>query len=167
MTPRFRRLPSGILAADTAVVTADVRAAAGVNVWFGAVVRGDVAPITLGENVNLQDGVIVHCDYDVPLVIEAGVVAGHAAVLHGQRIGADTLVGIGAKILGGCDVGEGCIIAAGAVLAPGTVVHPRSLVMGLPGKVVRRVTDEELERTREINRRYRALAEKYLSGEVV
>ena len=166
VTPRFRRLPSGILAADSAVVVADVRAAVGVNVWFGAVVRGDVAPITLGENVNLQDGVIVHCDYDVPLVIEAGVVAGHAAVLHGRRIGADTLVGIGAKILGGCDIGEGCIIAAGAVLAPGTVVPPRSLVMGLPGKVVRRVTDDELERTREINRRYRALAERYVRGEV-
>ncbi len=126
--PRFHRLPSGILAADTAVVTADVRAAAGVNVWFGAVVRGDVAPITLGENVNLQDGVIVHCDYDVPQVIEAGVVAGHAAVLHGARVGADTLVGMGATILSGCDVGVGCVIAAGAVLPPGMVVPPRSLV---------------------------------------
>jgi carbonic anhydrase/acetyltransferase-like protein (isoleucine patch superfamily) len=167
VTPRFRRLPSGILAADSAVVVADVRAASGVNMWFGAVVRGDVAPITLGENVNLQDGVIVHCDYDVPLIIEAGVVAGHAAVLHGRRIGADTLVGIGAKILGGCDVGAECIIAAGAVLAPGMVVPPRSLVMGLPGKVVRRVTDDELERTREINRRYRALAERYVRGEVI
>lgn len=166
MTPRFRRLPSGILAADTAVVTVDVRAAAGVNVWFGAVVRGDVAPITLGENVNLQDGVIVHCDYDVPQMIEAGVVAGHAAVLHGVRIGADTLVGIGAKILSGCEVGAECVIAAGAVLAPGSVIPLRSVVMGVPGKVVRAVTDEEVERTRSICRRYRALAERYLAGEV-
>lgn len=166
MTPRFRRLPSGILAADTAVVTADVRAAAGVNVWFGAVVRGDVAPITLGENVNLQDGVIVHCDYDVPQVIEAGVVAGHAAVLHGVRIGADTLVGVGAKVLSGCEVGAGCVIAAGAVLPPGSVIPPRSVVMGIPGKVVRAVTDEELERTRSICRRYRMLAERYVAGEV-
>jgi carbonic anhydrase/acetyltransferase-like protein (isoleucine patch superfamily) len=116
-----------------------------VNVWFGAVVRGDVAPITLGENVNLQDGVIVHCDYDVPLVIEAGVVAGHAAVLHGKRIGADTLVGIGAKILGGCDVGAECVIAAGAVLPPGMTVPPRSLVIGLPGKVVRAAESAEVE----------------------
>lgn len=166
VTPRFRRLPSGILAADTAVVTADVRAAPGVNVWFGAVVRGDVARITLGENVNLQDGVIVHCDYDVPQVIEGGVVAGHAAVLHGVRIGADTLVGIGAKILGGCDVGAECVIAAGAVLPPGMVVPPRGLVMGVPGKVVRAVTDAEVERTRTICRRYRELAERYLRGEV-
>lgn len=162
---RFRRLPSGILAADTAVVVGEVRAAAGVNVWFGAVVRGDVAAITLGENVNLQDGVIVHCDIDRPQVIEDGVVAGHAAVLHGVRVGADTLVGIGAKVLGGCDVGAGCLIAAGAVLAPGTVVPPRSVVMGVPGKVVRAVTDEELEKTREICRRYRELAEQYAAGE--
>jgi len=166
VTPRFRRLSSGILAADTAVVTADVRAAVGVNVWFGAVVRGDVAPITLGENVNLQDGVIVHCDYDVPQVIEAGVVAGHAAVLHGGQIGADTLVGIGAKILSGCEIGAGCVIAAGAVLAPGSIIPPRSVVMGVPGKVVRAVTDEEVERTQSICRRYRALAERYLAGEV-
>lgn len=164
--PRFRRLPSGILAADTSVVVADVRAAAGVNVWFGAVVRGDVAPITLGESVNLQDGVIVHCDYDVPQVIEAGVVAGHAAVLHGVRIGADTLVGIGAKVLGGCEVGEECLIAAGAVVPPGMRVPPRSVVMGVPGKVVRAVTAEEVVMTRTICERYRALAERYLNGEV-
>jgi gamma-carbonic anhydrase len=166
VTPRFRRLPSGILAADTAVVVADVRAAAGVNVWFGAVVRGDVAAITLGENVNLQDGVIVHCDHDVPQVIEAGVVAGHAAVLHGVRIGADTLVGIGAKILSGCDVGAECVIAAGAVLAPGSVIPPRSVVMGVPGKVVRATTAQEVERTRSICKRYRALAERYLAGDI-
>jgi carbonic anhydrase/acetyltransferase-like protein (isoleucine patch superfamily) len=164
--PRFRRLPSGLLVADTAVVVGDVHTSAGVNVWFGAVVRGDVAAITLGENVNLQDGVIVHCDYDVPQVIEAGVVAGHAAVLHGVRIGADTLVGIGAKILGGCEVGAGCVVAAGAVLPPGLVVPPRSVVMGVPGKVVRATTDDEVERTRTICRRYRELAERYAAGVV-
>jgi carbonic anhydrase/acetyltransferase-like protein (isoleucine patch superfamily) len=76
-----------IFLASTAIVTGDVRLSPGVNVWFGAVVRGDVAPITLGENVNLQDGVIVHCDNGVPNVIGPGVVAGHAAVLHGRRVG--------------------------------------------------------------------------------
>ena len=162
---RFRRLPSGLLAADTAVVVGDVRAGGGANVWFGAVGRGDVAPITLGEGVNLQDGVIVHCDSGVQQVIEAGVVAGHAAVLHGVRIGADTLVGIGAKVLGGSEVGAGCVIAAGAVVPPNTVVPPRSVVMGLPGKGVRAVTDAEVENTRAIARRYRELAERYTAGE--
>jgi carbonic anhydrase/acetyltransferase-like protein (isoleucine patch superfamily) len=151
--------------ASTAIVTGDVTLAPGVNVWFGAVVRGDVAPITLGANVNLQDGAIVHCDFGFPLVVEAGVVVGHAAVLHGVRVGADTLVGIGAKLLTGTDIGAESVIAAGAVVPPGLVVPPRSLVMGVPGRVVRAVTDDELARTKMISARYLEMAQKYLAGE--
>lgn len=151
--------------ASTAIVTGDVTLSAGVNIWFGAVVRGDVAPITLGANVNLQDGAIVHCDFGFPLVVEAGVVVGHAAVLHGVRVGADTLVGIGAKLLTGTDIGAGSVIAAGAVVPPGLVVPPRSLVMGVPGRVVRAVTDDELARTKMISARYLEMAQKYLAGE--
>jgi carbonic anhydrase/acetyltransferase-like protein (isoleucine patch superfamily) len=151
--------------APSAVLTGDVTCGPGVNVWFGCVVRGDVAPITLGENVNLQDGVIVHCDFGVPNVVEPGVVAGHAAILHGARVGADTLVGIGAKLLSGSDVGPGCIIAAGAVVPPGMTVPPRSVVMGLPGKAIRPATADEVERTRAINAHYRELARRYANGE--
>ena len=151
--------------APTATVTGDVICAAGVNIWFGCVVRGDVAPITLGENVNLQDGVIVHCDYGFPHAIESGVVVGHAAVLHGVRVGADTLVGIGAKLLSGTDVGSECVIAAGAVLPPGMVVPPRSVVMGVPGRVVRAATPEEIARTRMLNERYLEMARRYAAGE--
>jgi len=161
----MRRFGNAYLAAN-AVVTADVETADGVNLWYGVVVRGDVAKITLGENVNLQDGVIVHCDFGFPQVIESGVVVGHAAVLHGVRVGRDTLIGIGAKLLSGTDVGEECVIAAGTVLAPNTVVPPRSLVMGLPGKVVRKVTDEDVARTRMINARYRELAEQYAQASI-
>jgi carbonic anhydrase/acetyltransferase-like protein (isoleucine patch superfamily) len=148
------------------VVTADVRCASGVNIWFGAVVRGDVAPIILGENVNLQDGVIVHCDFGVPNVVEPGVVVGHAAVLHGARVGADTLIGIGAKLLSGSEIGPECMIAAGAVVPPGMIVPPRSVVMGIPGKVFRPVTAEEVALTRTINTRYREMARRYAAGEV-
>jgi carbonic anhydrase/acetyltransferase-like protein (isoleucine patch superfamily) len=151
--------------ASTATVTGDVTTAPGVNIWFGCVIRGDIAPISLGENVNLQDGVIVHTDYGAPNVIESGVVAGHAAVLHGVRVGADTLVGIGAKLLSGTDVGPECVIAAGAVLPPGMVVPARSVVMGVPGRVVRAATAEEIARTRTINERYRELARRYAAGE--
>ena len=156
-----------IYLAPTAVITADVTIGPGVNVWFGCSVRGDVAPIVLGENVNLQDNVVVHCDAGVPNVIEPGVVAGHAAVLHGARVGADTLVGIGAKLLSGSDVGPECLIAAGAVVPPGMKVPPRSVVMGLPGKVVRAVAAEEVAQTRTINARYRELARRYAAGEIV
>src|SRR5262245_44639336 len=149
----FRR-DGDIFLASTAIVTGDVRLSPGVNVWFGAVVRGDVAPITLDEAVNLQDGVIVHCDSGLPNVIEPGVVAGHAAVLHGKRVGAGTLVGIGAKLLAGTDIGEECVIAAGAVVPPGLVVPPRSVVMGVPGRVVRAARAEEIAYTKAVRERY-------------
>jgi carbonic anhydrase/acetyltransferase-like protein (isoleucine patch superfamily) len=162
--PLFHR-HGELFLAHNATVTGDVRCGTGVNLWFNVVVRGDVAPITLGDFVNIQDGAIVHCDFDAPLVIETGVVAGHAAILHGVRIGADTLVGMGATLLSGTDIGPECVIAAGSVVPPGMVVPLRSLVMGIPGKIVRRVTDEEVERTRAINRRYRELSRQHAEGQ--
>ena len=158
---------SPLFLASTAIVTGDVTCGPGVNIWYSAVIRGDVAPITLGENVNLQDGVIVHCDFGFPNVIEPGVVVGHAAVLHGIRVGAGTLVGIGAKLLSGTDIGEECLIAAGAVVPPGMKVPPRSVVMGLPGKVVRAATAAEIAHTRTINERYQEMARRYMAGEFV
>lgn len=166
MQSRFRQVGELFLA-PTAIVTGDVRCGVGVNLWYGVVVRGDVAPITLGDYVNLQDGTIVHCDFDVPNVIEAGVVAGHGAILHGIRIGADTLIGMGATLLSGTDIGAESVIAAGCVVPPGMVVPPRSMVMGVPGKVVRSVRDDEVERTRAINRRYRELARESVAGHYV
>src|SRR5262245_17957203 len=151
--------------APGAAMTGDVTCGPGVNLWFNAIVRGDVAPITLGENVNLQDGVIVHCDIGVPSVIEPGVVAGHAAVLHGKRVGAGTLIGIGAKLLAGTDIGEDCLIAAGAVVPPNLVVPPRSVVMGVPGKVVRPATREEIAYTRTVSARYLDMARRYADGQ--
>ena len=158
------RLVGNWFLAPTAVVTADVTCGPGVNIWFGAVVRGDVAPIILDENVNLQDGVIVHCDSGVPNVVEPGVVAGHVAVLHGARVGADTLVGIGARLLSGSEVGPECVIAAGAVVVPGMRVPPRSVVMGVPGKVVREITPDELALTQRISASYLELAQRYAHG---
>ena len=93
-----------------------------------------------------------------------GEVVGHAAVLHGARVGRDTLVGIGAKLLSGTIIGEECVIAAGAVVPPNAVVPPRSVVMGVPGRVVRAVTDAEVDRTLSTCRRYRERAERYALG---
>jgi carbonic anhydrase/acetyltransferase-like protein (isoleucine patch superfamily) len=146
------------------VVTGDVILSPGVNIWYGCVLRGDIARITLGPRVNVQDGCIVHADYDQPQEIEEGVVLGHAAVLHGRRIGRDTLVGIGARLLSGCEIGEECLIAAGAVVTEGRRIPRHSVVMGVPGKVVREITPEELERTRAINAHYLELAQRYARG---
>jgi carbonic anhydrase/acetyltransferase-like protein (isoleucine patch superfamily) len=152
--------------ASTAIVTADVTLARGVSIWFGVSIRGDVAPITIGEHTNIQDNAVVHCDHGFANQIESDIVVGHAAVLHGIRVGRGSLIGIGAKLLGGTDVGEECLIAAGAVLPPGMRVPPRSVVMGMPAKVVRTVTPEEIARTVAINLRYRELARKYADGEI-
>ena len=147
------------------VVTGDVVLSAGVNLWYGTVVRGDLATITLGPRVNVQDGCVLHTDHGEPQVIEQGVVVGHRAVLHGRRVGRDTLIGMGALLLSGCEVGEECLIAAGAVVTEGRRIPPRSVVMGIPGKVVRAVTPEELERTRSIGAGYLELAQRYARGE--
>ena len=146
------------------VITGDVSLAPGVNIWYGSVLRGDIARITLGPRVNVQDGCIIHADHDQPQEIEEGVVVGHGAILHGRRIGRDSLIGIGARLLSGCEVGDECVIAAGAVVTEGRRIPARSVVMGVPGKVVRAVTPEELERTRAINAHYLELAQRYARG---
>lgn len=150
--------------ASTAVVTGDVVMSPGVNLWFGVIIRGDLARITLGLGVNLQDGVIVHTDTDTPQDIDDGVVVGHGAILHGRRIGANTLIGMGARLLSGSEIGADSLVAAGALVPEGRIIPPRSVVMGVPGKVIRSVTAEDLERTRRICAHYQEMARKYAGG---
>ena len=151
--------------ASTAVLTGDIVLSPGANVWYGCVLRGDLARIALGPGANLQDGCIVHTDHDEPLLIEAGVVIGHGAILHGRHVGTDTLVGMGAMLLSGSVVGEGCIIAAGAVVTEGKTIPARSLVVGIPGKVVRLVTEDEVAQTRANCAHYLDMARRYARGE--
>ena len=153
--------------ADSAVVLGDVVLGPGANVWYGVVIRGDLARITLAPRVNLQDGCILHTDHDAPLTLDEGVVVGHAAILHGRRIGRDTLVGMGARLLSGCEIGAECLIAAGTVVAQGKVIPSRSLVVGVPGKVIRAVTDEEVDATRRNAQHYWEMAQRHARGEFV
>ena len=150
--------------AHNAIVTGDVVLSAGVNLWFGSILRGDLARITLGPRVNLQDGSIVHTDHDRPQVIEEGVVVGHRAVLHGKFIGRDTLVGMGALLLTDCEIGAECLIAAGTLITERRRIPPRSVVMGVPGRVIREVHDEDLRRTQAISAHYLELAQRYALG---
>ena len=150
--------------ADNAIVTGDVVLSAGVNIWFGSILRGDLATITLGPRVNLQDACIVHTDFDKPQLIEEGVVVGHRAVLHGRFIGRDTLIGMGALLLSECEIGAECIIAAGTLITEKRRIPPRSLVMGVPGRVVREVREEDLRRTQAISAHYLEMAQRYVHG---
>jgi carbonic anhydrase/acetyltransferase-like protein (isoleucine patch superfamily) len=159
----MRQIGDAYVAAN-ATIRGDVVLSPGANVWFNCVLRGDLARITLGPRANLQDGTLVHVDHDQPQMIEEGVVVGHGAMLHGRVIGKDTLVGMGAILLTGCEIGRECLIAAGTLVTEGRRIPPRSVVMGVPGKVVREVTDEDLRRTLAIAAHYLEMAQRHARG---
>jgi carbonic anhydrase/acetyltransferase-like protein (isoleucine patch superfamily) len=163
MTPSIHAI-GDYYVASTAVVTGNVVFGPGANIWFGTVIRADLAQIKLGARSNLQDGCIVHSDTDAPQTIEDGVVVGHGAILHGTRIGRDSLVGMGARLLTGCEIGEECLIAAGTIVTEGRRIPARSVVMGVPGKVVRGISTEEIEHTHQICAHYVEMAQRYARG---
>lgn len=142
--------------AANAVVIGSVNIAAGVSIWYGAVVRGDVERIDIGECTNIQDGAILHGDPGMPTILEDRVTVGHRAVVHSAYIERGSLIGIGAVILDGVRVGTGSIIGAGAVVTKD--VPSLSLVVGIPGKVLRKVTDAEAAELLEHAERYQKLA---------
>lgn len=123
--------------ASTASVVADVTLHRDASVWYGCVVRGDDAPLSIGERSNLQDGAVMHADTGVPNAVGPDVTVGHGAILHGVRVEPFALVGMGAVLLGGSVVGEGAVVAAGCLVPERFVVPPWSLVVGVPARVVR------------------------------
>ncbi|MDB5422209.1 MAG: gamma carbonic anhydrase family protein [Brevundimonas sp.] len=131
--------------APTAVVLGDVILEAGASVWFGAVLRGDTDRLIVGENSNIQDGSVLHADDGVPLTIGRDVTVGHQVMLHGCTIGDNSLIGIGAVILNGAVIGKNCLIGAGALITEGKVIPDGSLVMGSPGKVVRELSESQIQ----------------------
>jgi carbonic anhydrase/acetyltransferase-like protein (isoleucine patch superfamily) len=134
--------------APNASVIGQVTLSAKASVWYGAVLRAEFEPISIGEGTNLQDGVTVHVDPGFPAAIGAGVSVGHNAVLHGCTIEDGCLVGMGAVVLNGAHVGAGSLIAAGAVVAQGAVIPRGSLVAGVPGKVRRELSADEVTHNR-------------------
>ncbi|MCA8959430.1 MAG: gamma carbonic anhydrase family protein [Planctomycetes bacterium] len=129
--------------AANAVIVGDVEIGAGASLWYGTILRGDDAKITVGQRVNLQDLTMVHADPGVPLVIEDDVTVGHRAMLHCRRIGTGSLIGMGAILLEQVEIGPGSLVGADAVVPPPTIIPPNSMVRGVPGRVVRETTPEE------------------------
>lgn len=136
--------------APSGVLIGRVQIAAKASVWFGAVLRGDNEPISVGANSNVQDGAVLHTDPGFPLNIGAGVTVGHQAMLHGCEIGDGSLVGIQAVVLNGAKIGPQCLIAAGAIVTANKAFPGRTLILGTPAKAVRELTDEEIA-TLELN----------------
>lgn len=139
------QLGPDVFIAPSAVVIGRVRLGASSSVWYGSVLRGDDEDIVLGVNCNVQDGSIIHADPGFPAVLGDRVTIGHGAIVHGAVIEDDVLIGMRAVILNGARIGSGSVVAAGSVVTRGTVVPPGSLVVGVPGKVVRDVGKQELD----------------------
>ncbi len=134
--------------APTAVVVGAVTMGPRSSIWYGAVARADAEAIEIGEGSNVQDGSTLHSDPGFPLVIGRGVTVGHRVVLHGARVDDDVLVGMGSVVMNGAHIGSGSIVAAGAVVTQGTQVPPGSLVAGVPAKVIRQATEDDLTHIR-------------------
>jgi carbonic anhydrase/acetyltransferase-like protein (isoleucine patch superfamily) len=164
MSQLFTRTSRGCYLAHNATVVGDVTIGDQSSVWFNVVVRGDVAPIRIGRRVNVQDAAIIHVDSGVPNEIEDDVSIGHRAIVHGNRVGRGSLIGMGAILLSGSVIGEECLIAAGAVVSPNASIPDRSVVMGVPGKIVRQVSDKDLAYMRMISGAYLDLAAKHADG---
>ena len=127
----------------SAVIIGDVKIGENVSVWPCAVLRGDIAAITIGDNSNLQENACVHVNYGAPVVLGKGVSVGHGAVVHGSKIGDNCLIGMNAVVMES-EIGPNCIIGAGAVIPAGKNIPAGSLVMGVPAKVVRRLEEDEV-----------------------
>ena len=130
--------------APTAVLVGDIVVGADAGIWFGVVARGDNETITIGARSNVQDNVVLHTDLGFPLTIGEGCTIGHKAMLHGCTIGDNTLIGMGATVLNGARIGSNCLIGAGALITEGKEIPDGSLVVGVPGKVVRALDAEAI-----------------------
>lgn len=147
MFPRrglFRAVEGGAFVAVNAVVTGEVTLGPEVGVWFGCVLRGDDAPLSIGRGTNIQDLTMIHADTGIANVIGEDCTVGHRAILHGARVGDRCLIGMGAILLGGSVIGDDCLIGAGAVVKERFVAPPRSLIVGLPARIVRTLRDDEV-----------------------
>lgn len=130
---------------DSAELIGRVKLHRNSSIWPQVVLRGDIEPIVIGEGSNVQDATVMHTSKNIPVVLGKGVTIGHGAIVHGARIGDYSLVGMGAILLDGCVIGKECLIGAGALISENVRIPPRSLVLGVPGRVKRPLTRDELK----------------------
>lgn len=157
---------AGVWIAPSADVVGEVILAEDVNIWYGAVLRGDVAPIVIGPRSNIQDLAMVHATRGISrTIVGADVTVGHGAILHGCQIADFCLIGMGAIVLDNVEIGEYCLIGAGALLSPGKKIPPGSVVMGNPGRIVREVTDAERAQFEASARHYVDYARRHAASE--
>jgi len=159
---RWPKLGERVYVDVSAQVIGDVELGDHASIWMNAVVRGDVNGIRIGRGTNVQDNCVIHCTAEHRTELHEDVTVGHSVTLHGCRIGSRSLIGIGAIVLNGVEVGEESVVAAGALVPEGMQIPPRSLVMGMPAKVRREVTEDERAGLRRLAESYVGYKETYL-----
>lgn len=159
------RVDGDAFIAETAVLIGDVEVGADSSIWYGAVLRGDVAPIKIGRGSSIQDNAVLHCDKDIPTEIGDNVTVGHGAIVHSAVVGNNTLIGMGATVLSGAVIGKNCLIGAGALVKENAEVPDGSMLVGVPGRVIRAVTDEQICAITESSYDYIRLAGEYRQEE--
>ncbi|TPW25923.1 gamma carbonic anhydrase family protein [Pararhizobium mangrovi] len=158
-------LPEGFTwIADTAVLIGKVVLEEGANIWFGAVLRGDNEPVTVGARTNIQENTVIHTDPGFPVTLGTGCTVGHRAIVHGCTVGDGTLIGMGAIVLNGARIGRNCLIGAGSLIPEGKEIPDGSLVVGTPGRVVRALDEAAIEGLRKSASGYVEKARRYSDG---
>ncbi|MCR8842945.1 gamma carbonic anhydrase family protein [Paenibacillus sp. SC116] len=150
-----------VYVADGAKIIGDVTVGAQSTIWFNAVLRGDLAPIIIGESANIQDGVIGHVNTNQPLIVGSEVSVGHGAIIHGCTLGKGTLIGMGAIVLNGADIGEYALIGAGSVVTENKSIPAYTLSIGSPARVIRELTEEDLQRMKRTTESYVVKGKEY------
>ncbi len=161
----MKQIHPSVFVAPNATLTGDIQIGAGSSIWFGTVIRADRDAVVIGEGTNIQDNCVVHEDPGCPVHLGNHVVVGHRAIIHGCRIDDHSLIGMGAIVMNRVRIGKYCIIGAGAVLTEGMEIPDYSLVLGAPARIVKQVTEAQMEGIRQSALSYKALAQRYMNGE--
>lgn len=156
------RISDGAFVAETAVLIGEVEIGPEANIWYGAVLRGDMGKIIVEKKANVQDNSVIHSEHEFPVIIGEGSTIGHGAVIHACKIGKYSLIGMGAIVLSKAEIGDHCIIGAGAVVKEGDKIPAGSLVVGVPAKVIKQLSPEQLKYPEGNCEEYVALSRKYL-----
>ena len=155
-------LKSGSYTATNVSIIGNVIIEEGASIWYNSVARCEAGMIHIGKNCAVEDNVVIHASEEYPVILEENAVVGHSAIIHGCKVGKNSLIGMGAILMNGCVIGDNCLIAAGSLVTQGVVIPEGSMVMGSPAKVKRSLTEQELDTVKNTHKTYLQFSEMQL-----